>query len=64
MVWDKEKETKYKNNFIKESYDRINLITPKGKKEIIKEHAANHGESLNGFINRAINEAIERDNSR
>lgn len=64
MAWDKEKSTKYKNAFIKETYDRINLTTPKGKKEVIKAHAESNGESLNGFINRAIDETIERDNEK
>ena len=36
---------------------------PKGKKDIIKAHAEAHSESVNGFINRAIDEAIERDES-
>lgn len=64
MTWDKEKAIKYKNGFIKEAYDRINLTTPKGKKDVIKAHASKHGESLNGFINRAINETINRDNDK
>ena len=34
---------------------------PKGKKDIIKAHAEAHSESVNGFINRAIDEAMERD---
>ncbi len=41
--------------------DRVSLALPKGKKEIIKAHASAHKESVNGFINRAIDEAIERD---
>ena len=35
---------------------------PKGKKEIIKNHAQAKGESINSFINRAIDEAIDNDN--
>ena len=42
------------NKYVKEKYDRINVNMPKGKKEIIQEHASDHGESLNAFINRAI----------
>ena len=34
-----------------------------GKKDIIKAHAEARSESVNGFINRAIDEAIERDES-
>ena len=51
----------YRNEWIAEKLDRINLTVPKGRKEIIKAHAAAHGESVNGFISRAINEAMERE---
>jgi len=44
-------------------YDKILLRLPRGKKEIIQSHAEAHSESVNGFINRAIDEAIERDES-
>lgn len=43
------------------NYDRIELRVDKGKKEAIKEHADSTGETLNGFINRAIKETVERD---
>lgn len=49
------------NKYVKEKYDRINVNMPKGKKEIVQEHASDHGESLNAFINRAIDEAMQRD---
>ena len=45
------------------AYDKVLVRFPKGKKDIIKAHAEAHGESVNGFINRAIDEAIERDES-
>ena len=47
----------------RKAYDRINLTVPKGQKERLQAHAEAHGESVNGFINRAIDEAIERDES-
>ena len=50
------------NKYVKNNYDRINVTMPKGQKDIIKEHAVAHGESVNGFINRAINNQIKRDN--
>ena len=31
------------------------------RRDIIRAHAEAHGESVNGFINRAIDEAMERD---
>lgn len=45
------------------AYDKVLVRFPKGKKDIIKAHAEAHSESVNGFINRAIAEAIERDES-
>lgn len=56
-------KTEYKNNWQKENVDRINLIVPKGQKEAIKAHAETRGESVNGFVNRAISETMERDNA-
>ena len=52
------------NKYVKNNYDRINVTLPKGRKEIIKAHAEGRGESVNGFINRAIDEAIERDEKK
>ena len=49
------------NKYIKGNYDRVNLTLPKGKKADLQEHAAEHGESLNGFVNRAIDSQVERD---
>lgn len=43
------------------NYDRIELKVKKGEKGELAEHAAAQGESLNGFINRAIAETIKRD---
>lgn len=52
------------NKYVKENYDRVNVNMPKGQKDTVKAHAETRGESLNGFINRAINETMERDNSQ
>ena len=49
------------NKYVKNNYDRVNVTFPKGRKIEIKEHAAAQGESVNAFINRAINETMERD---
>lgn len=51
------------HKYVKANYDRIELTVPKGQKDIIKSHAEAQGESVNGFINRAIDEAMERDNN-
>lgn len=51
---------KYNNSFNKDAYDRFSLMLPKGKKEIIQEYAKQNGESINAFVNRAIDEALEK----
>ncbi len=51
------------NRYIAQNYDRVNLTVPKGKKEDIKAHAEVQGESMNEFINRAIDETIQRDDN-
>jgi hypothetical protein len=43
------------------AYDTILVRVYKGKKDEIKTYADAQGESVNGFINRAIDETIERD---
>ena len=45
------------------NYERVELRIKKGKKILLKNHAQAHGESLNEFVNRAIDEAMERDNA-
>ena len=49
------------NKYMKENYDRINLTVPKGGKDRVKAHAESRGESVNAFINRAIDETLERE---
>ena len=56
-------KSEYRNSWIAEKLDRINLTVPKGKKDTIKSHAEARGESVNGFINRAIDETMDRDNA-
>lgn len=50
-----------KNRWNEKAYDRIYLMVEKGKKQTIREYAEKHGESINGFINRLIAEAMEKD---
>ena len=49
------------HKYVKANYDRMELTVPKGQKEAIKAHAEARGESMNGFINRAIDETMKRD---
>ena len=54
-------QTRAKNKYNAKAYDRVALQVKKGRKDIIKQHAEQHCESLNGFIKRAIDETMERD---
>lgn len=49
------------NKYVRENYDKLLLTMPKGRKAEIQAHAQAQGESVNGFIGRAINETMERD---
>lgn len=49
--------------YVKNKYDRFGLTMQKGLLDIIKAHAEAQGKSVNGFINEAIEEKLERDKS-
>ena len=59
-----ERKAKWQNDYISRTYDRINLTVAKGRKDIIKAHAESKGESVNAFINRAIDSQMHRDNEK
>ena len=44
-------------------YYKVLVRLPKGHKAEIQAHAEARGESVNGFIGRAIDETMERDNA-
>ena len=60
---EKAEKSAYRNNWIAEKLDRVNLTMPKGKKEQVKETADRLGLSLNAYINLAIDERMEKDAS-
>ena len=47
----------------KEKVDSLHLRVKKGLREVLQAHAEKQGESVNAFINRAIEETMERDNA-
>lgn len=46
--------------YVKANYDRLGLTIPKGEKDKIKARADELGESVNGYINRLIQEDMNR----
>lgn len=57
----KEARDRASKKYESEKVDRVMLRVPKGKRETIQTHAETTGESVNAFINRAIDETIARD---
>ena len=47
------------NKYMAANYDRINLTVPKGHKEAIQTAAAAAGQSVNAYINQAIDARME-----
>ena len=52
-----------KDRYNAKVYEEIKVRVQKGDKEKIKAHAESMGESVNGFIGRAIAETMARDTS-
>jgi len=50
--------------YMKNNYDRLEIKVSKGRKADLQAHATEKGESLNGFVNRAIDEAMKRDSMK
>ena len=53
-----------KDRYNAKAYDEIKVRVSKGKKTAIQAHAESQGESVNAFINRAIESQIERDSEK
>lgn len=49
------------NKYVKNNYDRINVTFPKGQKEVIIKAATAAGESVNGYIKKAVDQRMERE---
>lgn len=50
-----------KNKWNADNYDRIAVVVPKGTKDQIKAKADSLGESVNGYINRLIQEDFSKE---
>ena len=58
-VYYTEAQKRSAEKYLHEKVEDIRIRVPKGKKEIIRTYAESHGESMNGFIVRVIDEAME-----
>lgn len=58
---EKPSKTIYNIEYAKSKLKRIPLDVQKGKYDAIKSHATSVGETVNGYIKKAIDERMERD---
>ena len=56
-------EKRAQKNYIKK-FARVEIRMTPEKQKLVLEHAVKEGESVNCFINRAIDETIEHDNKK
>ncbi len=52
--------TTAKNKYNAKAYDRIALQVKKGQRDVIRAHAESKGMSLNGYINKLIEEDMKQ----
>lgn len=57
-------QRKARDKWLSEKVEDVKFRVPKGKKEKIQVHAAAHGESVNAFLNRAVDETIANDENK
>lgn len=61
MPKNSEARIKANNKYNDKAYDRINIAVPKGNKARLQEIANRYGLSVNGYLNRLIDEAMVRE---
>lgn len=50
----KKSATSYKQAFNEKAYDRLAITIPKGQKATVARAAAQEGDSINGYVNKAV----------
>ena len=54
MTPSKERKASWQNDYIRRSYDRLNILIPRGQKATVEKAAQEANESVNQFTNRAL----------
>ena len=62
FVAEKKKRNQYE--YDKKAYDHVHVQWKKGQKAIINEIASQYGESLNGYIKKAVQAKIKEDTGK
>ena len=56
----KENKRKYNHAYTKENYKRVSLLVSPGMFDDIKTASAKEGESINGYIKKAISDRLDK----
>lgn len=59
-----EAQRRARDKWLTEKLETINVRVPKGKKALVQAYVARTGETVNGFINRIIDEALAKTDMR
>lgn len=51
--------TKANRKYNEKAYDRISITIPKGRKQAVEAFTREHGESVNGMVNRLVRAEME-----
>lgn len=54
------KRINYLNNRRDENYDRVEIVLPKGKKQIYKAYARHEGKTLSSLINELLENEVSK----
>ena len=54
----KKANKKWNDAHMKERYDRVQIVLPAGRKQMVEDYAKQTGESVSGLINRLLRESM------
>lgn len=54
MTPSKDRKASWQNNYIRRTYDRLNILIPQGHKATVEKAAQEANESVNQFTNKAL----------
>lgn len=61
MAWTNQERNRYQEDYKRENYDIIKVLTPKGTRERLKAESARHGISVSMLILQAIAQILPPD---
>lgn len=64
QIWQLKHKKRAAKKYVQENLERLYVYVPRGFKETLRDYVNSHGEkSVNSFVVRAIEDAMERENN-